>query len=548
MRAARAAFALWLATAGMAFSSSVCAAQAPVPDSPAIEAQAHAMIAKLTLEQKIELLGGVDNMFTHAHAGHRLAALQNVRCLSRRAHLGTDNRLCRRRCAGRHMGHAISPASSAKASAATLAPADVNFLLGPGVNIARSPVSGRNFEYLSEDPFLNATLVVPYIQGVQSQGVVATVKHYALNDQEFNRHNVSSDVDERTMREIYLPAFEAAVTKGHVDAVMDSYNLVNGVHATQNDFLNLKVLKGEWGFQGVLMSDWDATYDGVAAANNGLDLEMPSPKFMNAKDLVARRAKRPGERIHHRRQGSAHPPHRAALRIHRSPAVRSCRFNLFDCRSAGRLEGALESITLLKNEGKSAAARSRQGENHRRHRPRCLSGRHRRRRFLRGHGFRAGQHPHRHRQPRRPRRARPLHARPAGDERSLLAHALGRRACKQATYPSKDFSGTPELPRQPIIANYKEEWWGPEDKTPRSIRYTAAFKAAKAGKYLVLAAASGSDRLQDQRRWQADHRAKAGRRPASRIRHDRSWRRPDGHRSSPIISLASAAIVSASAL
>ena len=88
------------------------------------------------------------------------------------------------------------------------------------------------------------------------------------------------------MREIYLPAFEAAVTKAHVDAVMDSYNLVNGVHSTQNDFLNLKVLKGEWGFQGILMSDWDATYDGVAACNNGLDLEMPSPKFMNAKNLL----------------------------------------------------------------------------------------------------------------------------------------------------------------------------------------------------------------------------------------------------------------------
>ena len=112
------------------------------------------------------------------------------------------------------------------------------------------------------------------------------MKHYALNNEEFNRHNVSADVDERTMREIYLPAFEAAVTKAHADAVMNSYNLVNGVHATQNDFLNLKVLKGDWGFKGILMSDWDATYDGVAAVNNGLDLEMPGPTFMNAKSLI----------------------------------------------------------------------------------------------------------------------------------------------------------------------------------------------------------------------------------------------------------------------
>ena len=101
------------------------------------------------------------------------------------------------------------------------------------------------------------------------------------------------------MREIYLPAFEAAVTKGHVDAVMDSYNLINGVHATQNEFLNLKVLKGEWGFKGILMSDWDATYDGVAAANNGLDLEMPSPRFMNAQDLLPAVKRRHGEGIDH---------------------------------------------------------------------------------------------------------------------------------------------------------------------------------------------------------------------------------------------------------
>ncbi|MEI9970499.1 MAG: glycoside hydrolase family 3 C-terminal domain-containing protein [Terracidiphilus sp.] len=227
----------------------------------------------------------------------------------------------------------------------------VNFLLGPGVNIARSPLSGRNFEYLSEDPFLNAALVVPFIQGVQSQGVVATVKHFALNDQEFNRHNASADVDERTMREIYLPAFEAAVTKAHVDAVMDSYNLVNGVHATQNNFLNVKLLKGEWDFQGVLMSDWDATYDGVAAVNNGLDLEMPSPKFMNAKNLVP--AVQNG-------QVNEATIDEHLLRLFRT----ELRYGFTDrpqfdpadptysiADRAVALKGALESITLLKNEG-----------------------------------------------------------------------------------------------------------------------------------------------------------------------------------------------------
>jgi beta-glucosidase len=239
------------------------------------------MLAKLTLEQKITLIGGVDEMFTNA-----IPAIGLPRLKMSDASVGVRTWGPTTAYAGgvalaatwdpefaRRLGESLGRDARARS---------VNFLLGPGVNISRSPVSGRNFEYLSEDPFLNAGLVVPYIEGVQSQGVVATVKHFALNNQEYNRHNVDSEADERTIREMYLPAFEAAVIRGHVDAVMDSYNLINGVHATQNDFLNLKVLKGEWGFQGILMSDWDATYDSVAAANNGLDLEMPSPRFMNA--------------------------------------------------------------------------------------------------------------------------------------------------------------------------------------------------------------------------------------------------------------------------
>ena len=261
-------------------------APAPVPDSPQIEAKAHALVARLTLEEKIELLGGVENMFTKAAPSIDLPRFKmsdgplGVRSWGpTTAYAGGaalaaswDPTLARK------VGEGLGRDARARG---------VNFLLGPGVNIARSPLAGRNFEYFSEDPFLNAALTVSYIEGVQSQGVIATVKHFALNDQEYNRHNVSVDVDERTMREIYLPAFEAAVTQAHVDAVMNSYNLVNGVHATQNDFLNLKVLKGEWDFQAILMSDWDATYDGVAAANNGLDLEMPSARFMDAKTLLA---------------------------------------------------------------------------------------------------------------------------------------------------------------------------------------------------------------------------------------------------------------------
>ena len=162
----------------------------------------------------------------------------------------------------------------------------VNIILGPGLNIYRAPMCGRNFEYFGEDPFLAARMAVAEIEGIQSQQVMATTKHFMGNNQEWDRNNVSSDMDERTMREIYLPAFEAAVKEAHVAAIMDSYNLVNGVHMTQNGYLNNEVVKKEWGFDGIIMSDWGATYDGVAAANGGLDLEMPSARFMTREVLL----------------------------------------------------------------------------------------------------------------------------------------------------------------------------------------------------------------------------------------------------------------------
>jgi beta-glucosidase len=162
----------------------------------------------------------------------------------------------------------------------------VHFILAPGMNIYRAPMCGRNFEYLGEDPFLASRMAVSLVNGIQSRRVIATAKHFLGNNQEYDRYNISSDIDERTLREIYLPAFEASVKEGHVGALMDSYNLVNGVHMTQNDYLNNEVLKKELGFDGILMSDWDSTHDGVAAANGGLDLEMPNGKFMNLETLL----------------------------------------------------------------------------------------------------------------------------------------------------------------------------------------------------------------------------------------------------------------------
>ncbi len=162
----------------------------------------------------------------------------------------------------------------------------VHFMLGPGVNICRSPLNGRNFEYFGEDPFLTSSIAVNYIKGMQSQGVSATIKHFLGNNSEYLRHDSDSLIEERALREIYLPSFEAAVKQAHVGAIMDSYNLINGQHATQNGYFNLQIARKEWGFDGVMMSDWEATYDGVAAANNGLDLEMPTGAFMNRQNLL----------------------------------------------------------------------------------------------------------------------------------------------------------------------------------------------------------------------------------------------------------------------
>jgi len=150
-----------------------------------------------------------------------------------------------------------------------------NVILGPAVNIARTALCGRNFEYYGEDPELAARTAVAYIKGVQSQGVVATVKHFAGNNQETERMSVSAEVDARALHEIYLPAFEAAVKQAGVWAVMCSYNRVNGVYACENPGLLEQTLRRDWGFRGLVMSDWGATHSGTPAMRAGLDLEMP---------------------------------------------------------------------------------------------------------------------------------------------------------------------------------------------------------------------------------------------------------------------------------
>ena len=154
-------------------------------------------------------------------------------------------------------------------------------MLGPGVNIMRTPLNGRNSEYLGEDPFLAGRMAVAYIQAVQSHGVASCVKHFAANNQETDRNKIDVEMDDRALHEIYLPAFKAAVTEAHVRCVMTAYNKLHGAYCSENELLLNKILKGDWQFPGLVMSDWSGTHSTVNAANHGLDLEMGTDRAYN---------------------------------------------------------------------------------------------------------------------------------------------------------------------------------------------------------------------------------------------------------------------------
>ncbi len=147
-------------------------------------------------------------------------------------------------------------------------------ILGPGVNIIRSPLNGRNFEYLSEDPYLTAEMAVGYIKGVQDQGIATCSKHFAANNQETDRHNIDVIVSKRALHEIYFPAFKAAVQQGGAWSIMGAYNKINGQYTTHHEYLNNVVLKGEWGFDGAVISDWGSVNDTREALIYGTDIEM----------------------------------------------------------------------------------------------------------------------------------------------------------------------------------------------------------------------------------------------------------------------------------
>jgi beta-glucosidase len=256
-----------------------------MPSKTDLEKRVDSILRRMTLDEKIEIIGGINDFYTRPIPRLGIPSLR----MSDGPMGVHDYGLTTAYPAGIALAASWDADLAERFGAAMGKDArarGVNFILGPGMNIYRAPMNGRNFEYFGEDPFLASRMAVSVIKGIQAQQVIATAKHFAGNNSEFARMTLSSDIDERTLREIYLPAFEASVKEAHAGAVMDAYNLVNGTYMTQNNDLNNEILKKEWGFDGILMSDWGATHDGVAAANGGLDLEMPSPTFMNRDALL----------------------------------------------------------------------------------------------------------------------------------------------------------------------------------------------------------------------------------------------------------------------
>ena len=242
--------------------------------------RAAALVRQLTLDEKIDMISGkVDGFCTQAVPRLGIPAIrmadgpQGVRNIGGQRiqstfyPCGLSVAASWNRHAVREMGRGIGCAAKAHG---------IQIMLGPGVNIYRSALCGRNFEYYGEDPYLASETASEYIQGMQEQGVMATIKHFALNNQEYDRHGTSSNVDERTMNEIYFATFRKAVEQAGVGAVMTSYNPVNGAHAAENAWLIRNNLRS-WGFQGIAMSDWNSCYDPVNFMKAGLDFEMPRP-------------------------------------------------------------------------------------------------------------------------------------------------------------------------------------------------------------------------------------------------------------------------------
>ncbi|QRN93024.1 glycoside hydrolase family 3 C-terminal domain-containing protein [Archangium violaceum] len=257
------------------------------------KARAQELVSQMTLEEKALLLSGNGAWTTHPIARLGIPSI-----------FMTDGPHGLRKAQGLNISESVPatcfPTASSLAStwnteliqqvgaamARECQANDVQLLLGPGINMKRSPLGGRNFEYFSEDPLLAGQLAASYIQGVQSEGVGTSLKHFAVNNQEFERMVNDSNLDERTLREIYLPAFEIAITQAQPWSVMCAYNKVNGVYASENPLLLEQILRKEWEFEGFVVSDWGAVHDRVKGVLAGLHLEMPGSGDVNRKKII----------------------------------------------------------------------------------------------------------------------------------------------------------------------------------------------------------------------------------------------------------------------
>ncbi|HLP03213.1 MAG TPA: glycoside hydrolase family 3 N-terminal domain-containing protein, partial [Opitutaceae bacterium] len=282
---------------GLGLATALAVGAAPPGSTPRDdENRVEALLAQMTLEEKTTLLSGDASDF-NAVGLPRLgippipmsdgpAGVRTGRATAFPAPINLaaswDTALAAR------FGEALAEETLAKGRAC---------ILGPCVGIHRFPLNGRNFESFGEDPWLSSRIAVDVIRGIQSRGVIATVKHFAVNDQEWERREVNALVDERTLREIHLPAFEAAVVEADVWSVMTSYNRINGPHASQCAPLIKGILKGDWGFRGIVVSDWESVYSDAGAANAGLDLEMPSALWFGPTLLTAVRDGRVDEAV-----------------------------------------------------------------------------------------------------------------------------------------------------------------------------------------------------------------------------------------------------------
>ncbi|MEO8180554.1 MAG: glycoside hydrolase family 3 N-terminal domain-containing protein, partial [Deltaproteobacteria bacterium] len=317
---------------------------------PALEKRADELLGQLSLQEKIAYLGGDRDFFIRPIARLGLPEIKfsdgPVGCRNWGPSTAYPAAVGLAATFDRSLAERVGAAMGRDCRAR-----GVHVLLGPGVNIQRSPLNGRNFEYLGEDPYLAGQTAAWLIRGVQSQGVLATVKHFAANNQEWDRGRISSEVDERTLREIYFPAFESAVRTSQVGAVMTAYNLLNGTYCSHDAWLLKQVLRDDWGFAGFVMSDWGAVHDTAGAATSGLDLEMPRGDFLNAKTL---------QPLLEQKQLEAAEIDGKVRNILRT-LVRAGFFDrpqqradipLDDPKSAQvALEAARQSIVLLKNEG-----------------------------------------------------------------------------------------------------------------------------------------------------------------------------------------------------